>query len=112
METKSAPAEKRFARIVDALSGRDGVTVGGGKRGFGSGALQLNGKIFAMLRHDALVVKLPAARVAELIATGVAMPFDAGKGRPMREWATLGEGASRRWLALAREALAYNGRRD
>ena len=111
METKSAPGEKRFARIVDALSGGDGVTVGGGKRGFGSDALQVNGKIFAMLRQDALVVKLPATRVAELIATGVAMPFDAGKGRPMREWAMLGESASRRWLSLAREAVAYNGGR-
>jgi hypothetical protein len=104
-------AEKRFGRIIDALRVDDGVTLGGGKRGFGSGALQVNGKIFAMLRRDALVVKLPAARVAELIAAGIAMPFDAGKGRPMREWATLDERASRRWLSLAREALAYNGGR-
>jgi hypothetical protein len=112
LDTKSASAEKRFARIVDALSGDDGVTVGGGKRGFGSDALQVNGKIFAMLRRGALVVKLPAARVAELISAGVATPFDAGKGRPMREWATLDERAGRRWLSLGREALAYNRSRD
>ena len=105
--TNRASAERRFGRIIDALRGTDGVSVGGGKRGFGSDALQVNGKIFAMLRRDCLVVKLPAGRVAELISSGSAAPFDAGKGRPMREWAMLGEDAGRRWLSLADEALAF-----
>jgi hypothetical protein len=53
------------------------------------------------------VLKLPGARVAELIAGGDGQPFDAGKGRPMKEWVVLDERTARRWLSLAREALRF-----
>ncbi len=70
-------AAARFASIAKALNGHDGVAVGSGKRGFGSDALQVNGKIFAMLRGDSLVLKLPSQRVGELVGSGVGTPFDA-----------------------------------
>ena|ERR1700680_660911 len=106
MPEQSVP-EERFAAIAEALAGIDGVTVGAGRRGFGTGALQVDGRIFAMARRGGLVLKLPGQRVAELVASGDGTPFDAGKGAPMREWVVLGQQAGKRWLPLAKEALAF-----
>jgi hypothetical protein len=52
--------DPQFAAVVAALEGSAGVTVGSGKRGFGPDALQVEGRIFAMLRGGRLVLKLPA----------------------------------------------------
>jgi hypothetical protein len=79
--------------------------------GFGSSpGLRIAGKIFAMLSHGELVVKLPAARVDELVADGTAGRFDAGKGRPMREWATIPAERSKRWQEIADEAFEFVSR--
>ena len=56
---------------------------------FHSEGLKSGGKFFAFTRRDELVVKLAEERVAQLIAEGAGWPFDAGKGRPMREWVVL-----------------------
>ena len=50
--------------------GADGVTPPQGGGGFGRSALRYRGKIFAMLVRGSLVVKLPAGRVTELVASG------------------------------------------
>ena len=97
---------RSFERLVEALAGREGITVGTG-RGFGSGTLQVDGRIFAIGRPDGLVLKLPARRVAELIADGDGMPFDAGKGRPLKEWVALDERSLDRWFDLAIEAASF-----
>ena len=102
-------ADRRFASIARALSREEGVTLGSGRRGFGSGALQVDGRIFAMVTGGGLVLKLPQDRVAELLANGDGLPFDAGKGRPMKEWVELRPATDRRALSLAREALAFVG---
>ena len=99
--------EERFEAIVDALAGTEGVTVGSNRPGFGSGALKVYGRIFAMARRGGLVLKLPSRRVADLLASGDGTPFDAGKGRPMKEWVVLDPRAGRRWLPLTKEALAF-----
>jgi TfoX/Sxy family transcriptional regulator of competence genes len=61
---------ERFAAVVEALAGEANVSVGQkGRRGFGSSALQVNGKIFAMVSSSgSFVVKLPKQRVEELEA--------------------------------------------
>jgi hypothetical protein len=100
------PAEL-YADLVEALSGMDGVTLGFGRRGFGAGALQVDGRIFAMLSHGRLVLKLPSERVAGLLFTGDGLPFEAGKARPMKEWVALDGRHVEQWLRLAREARAF-----
>ncbi len=62
-----------------------------------------------LLTTVGLVVKLPRGRVDSLIANGSGMPFDAGKGRPMKEWLTVATDDAETWLILAREALEFVG---
>ena len=100
-------AESRFASLVAAFADEPGVTPpdpSGGRR-FGSDTLKVDGSIFAMCVQDALVLKLPRERVAALVSDGVCAPFDSGKGRAMREWATVTDPGQDR--ALAGEALAF-----
>jgi hypothetical protein len=99
-----------FESLCDEYAGRDGVTVPEGGSGFGSNAIKINKSIFAMLVSDQLVVKLPAARVSELIAAREGVPFDAGKGKPMKEWVglTVDDATARELVA---EAIAFVGRR-
>lgn len=103
---RGGAVDRRFAILVNTLTGKRGVTLGSGKRGFGSEALQVDGRIFAMVTRGQLVLKLPAGRVAELVAAGHGSPFDAGKGRPMKEWVALTP-SNRRWRLLAEEARAF-----
>jgi hypothetical protein len=109
MSRSGSPAAL-FEVLCDEYAGRPGVTVPDGGTGFGSNAIKINKSIFAMLANDRLVVKLPAARVAELISAGDGVPFDAGKGKPMKEWVglTVDDAAARELVA---EAMAFVGRR-
>lgn len=109
MAPVSMTVEERYAALVDALAGRTDVTVGApGKKGFGSSALQVQGRIFAMLATGTLVVKLPRQRVDELIAAGDGARFDPRRdGRVMKEWVAIVPTSDQDWLPLAREALAF-----
>lgn len=79
-----------------------------GKKGFGSATLRCNAKIFAMSPDgESLVVKLPAARVAQLIAAGEAAAYSSGAGKIMKEWVTISAARAAAWAALADEALAF-----
>ena len=98
------PAD-RYAALAEALADLSDPPATG--TGFGSSTLKTGGRIFAMLSHDLLIVKLPARRVAELIASGAGGPFDANKGRPMKEWLTVHSTTLEEWLAVAREARAF-----
>jgi hypothetical protein len=97
--------EASFEAIADRLLGDPGVDEG---TGFGSSpGLRVEGRIFAMLVADGLVVKLPAPRCAELAAAKMARPFDRGQGRPLKEWIVISDAVEPDWPALAQEALAY-----
>ena len=101
--------QARFEALVDQLAAEPGVQLPGssGGRGFGAGTLRLHGSTFAMVVWGLVVLKLPADRVAELIATGRGGPFGNGTRRPMREWVTLLDVDPATTLALGREALEF-----
>lgn len=67
--------------------------------------VRLHGRFFASLDHrtGALLVKLPAERVGQLIAAGVGEPF-APAGRTFREWVALPHPDRRQWRDLLTEA--------
>jgi TfoX/Sxy family transcriptional regulator of competence genes len=100
--------EARYADLVQTMKRRRGVTQVSDRKGFGSsGQLKVNGRIFAMLVRGALVLKLPAVRVDELVTSGQGSYFDAGKGKPMREWFVLSPKSSKPWRPLAEEAFHF-----
>jgi TfoX/Sxy family transcriptional regulator of competence genes len=99
-----------FADLCVQYAGVTGVTGpdGSPRRRFGSETLKVNGKIFAMLVGGRLVVKLPRARVVELIETGRGEPFHSGKGTAMKEWVMLATDEAE-CRALVREAQTFVG---
>jgi TfoX N-terminal domain len=98
-------SEHRFEELAARLVSEPDVTEG---TGFGSApGLRINGKIFAMLVKDELVVKLPKDRVDELVAAGAGTNFDPGHGRLMKEWASVPAESSEDWERLANEALVF-----
>jgi hypothetical protein len=105
--------QRRFAAIADVFAHEPGVTVGSpGKKGFGSSALQVNGKIFAMVSSkECFVVKLPKQRVEALEASGTGRRFDPGHGRLMKEWLSLDPSSEAEWISLAHEALRFVGQK-
>ncbi len=99
--------EDRFWSLADALLPREGVTK---STMMGLPCLRIDGDFFASCdrRTGDLLVKLPAARVDRLIATGRAQPF-APAGRRFREWAAVSSRLSRTWRRLLEEAVAFVG---
>ncbi|HET7922742.1 MAG TPA: hypothetical protein VFM15_08320 [Gammaproteobacteria bacterium] len=74
---------------------------------FGANALRVNGKIYAALtRKHQLLLKLPPARVTELLAAKRAQRMQSG-GRIMHGWITLAPSRKTEWIALSVEARAF-----
>jgi hypothetical protein len=106
--SEPSQVETEYARLTDHFLRRPGVTRDG--RGFGSSALKVDGRIFAMLTsRSEFVVKLPKQRVDALVQRGEGVPYDAGKGRPMKEWVIIPWGSPVEWASIAEEALAFVG---
>ena len=109
--------EERFETLVAAMLERPGTTYGSGdasagpQRAFGATSLKTNGKIFAMLVNDRLVVKLDRRRVDELVASGAGTNFDPGHGRLQKEWLDVESGSDETWLSLATESEAFVAKR-
>ena len=98
--------EARFADVVAAFRRHPNVTPLGGRTTFGSSALKVNDKIFAMLSaRGEFVVKLPRQRVDALVAAEDGERFEMGHGRAMKEWVAIHPTAEADWVALAREAM-------
>ena len=110
-------AQVRWERLVGQILASGEATYGnaaadGPKRAFGATSLKTGGKIFAMLVHDRLVVKLPAGRVSALVDDGMGEPFDPGHGRVQKEWLSLSSEDPAAWRAIASEAEAFIARRS
>lgn len=98
-------AEANFWAVAEPLLAATTVTR---STMMGLPCLRCSCRFFASFdrRSAALVVKLPAARVNELIQSGDAEPF-APSGRRFREWASIDSGRSETWPPLLDEALEF-----
>jgi len=103
----ATPAE-RYATILKAFVGKRGVSAESG-RGFGSSALKIDNRIFAMLASgDQFVVKLPRQRVDALVAAGEGVRFDPRRnGKVMKEWLVVPLRLDSKWLPFAQEAYEF-----
>lgn len=113
MSDRSTPAhvaaEERLHLVAEGFADVPGITLpSAGRRHFGTSTLRVQGRIAAFTPGDHLVVKLPAARVAELVASGAGRPFPSGRP-PMREWVEIVGDDVDAWRAHVAEALGYVG---
>ena len=74
----------------------------------GGRCVRVAGEFLALVdfKSSGLVVKLPRARVDQLIAEGVGHPF-APAGKVFREWVSIPEADPRQWEELLREGVAF-----
>jgi hypothetical protein len=102
------------ALVADVLAAGSATygNEGGPQRAFGATSLKTDGKIFAMLVKDRLVVKLSADRVTELVEERVGERFDPGHGRIQKEWLSVFGHDQAAWRALATESEAYVAKRS
>jgi len=90
----------------EQLLSEDGIEEG--KMLHNLGLRSANAKYFAFERKGELVVKLPADRVAELIASGAGRVMDRGQPeRPLREWVCLRPADEAAAVAYMREARSF-----
>ena len=97
--------EHRFWSLADPLLNRPNVTR---STMMGLPCLRVDGAFFASWDRNtaALLVKLPEARVDELVAAGRAEPF-APAGRRFREWAAIPATRTRTWRTLLDDAHTH-----
>lgn len=96
-----------FAAVVAAFADDRQVTTPGEDKGFGSGALKVKGRIFAMISSKGqFVVRLREERVSELIRAGHGVAFAPRPGRPMKEWLVVTT-STQTWILMAREARRF-----
>lgn len=99
-------AATAYAALARRFIGQPRVSLPAEKAGkFGSNALKVDGKVFAMLVKGALAVKLSPAEVESATIAGHGEPLAMGR-RVMKEWLLVSE-ASQRWYAIAERARAF-----
>lgn len=105
--SQPTPGEIRFWSLAQPLLEQPGVSR---STMMGLPCLRIDGAFFASCdrRSGDLLVKLPEARVDELVLAGHALAF-APAGRRFRQWAAVPPSRSRTWRRLLGEALAFVG---
>ena len=69
--------------------------------------LRTNTKFYAFATADDVIVKLPAARVDELVENGEGLPCSPRPGRPMKEWVQIPAPDEESCLAYVLEARTF-----
>jgi hypothetical protein len=105
MNPATADREALFWRLADELLEEPAVTR---STMMGFPWVRLRGQFFACVdrRTGDLVVKVPPARVAELVADGIGLPF-APNGRVFHAWVAIPIRDDEEWSALLDEARAF-----
>jgi hypothetical protein len=103
--TTARAREELFWRLAETLEADPAVNR---STMMGFPCLRSHGKFFASVdrRTGNLVVKLPTARVNELVTAGVGLPF-APNGKVFREWIAIPIPDDEEWSALLHEARAF-----
>lgn len=106
-DERADPAHERFWSVAEPMLAAGTLVEG---RMMGHRCLRASpGGGFVATVHRAtgdLVVKLPAARVTELVASGEGSEF-APAGKVFREWVAIGGDDEQRWADLLTESLAF-----
>ena len=97
--------DRRYWRLTEGLLADPRVSRG---TMMGFPCMRIDGAFFASLDPGThhLIVKLPASRVSELIASGAGLVF-APSHRPFREWVAIPGTDETSWAGLLDEAVAY-----
>jgi hypothetical protein len=94
--------------IDDLVLGMPGVK---GGKAFGYPAYKVNGKVFAFVGESGIAIKLPEARVNELLDIDPSVkPFEVSDGSIWREWAFIERETSsdyRQDITLLEESAEY-----
>ena len=96
--------EALFEQVAQQLAAAGGVEQGRIMHAYG---LRTNGRFFAFARRGELVVKLPAERVAALLADGTGAPFRSGGTRVLREWVALAPRDAKTCAGYVAEAQTF-----
>jgi hypothetical protein len=97
-----------FDQIAASYASEPGVTYG---LGWHNEGLKVDGRIFAMVVRDGLVVKVPADQAADLVEAGQGAAFEPRPGRKMREWVVIDRLDPTSWRRLIADAHHYVGER-
>jgi hypothetical protein len=105
MNPPSAEQEQLFWHLAEELLQDPAVTR---STMMGFPCLRVHGHFFACVdrRTGDLVVKVPPARVGELVADGIGVPF-APNGKVFRAWVAIPIRDDEEWSALLDEARAF-----
>ena len=105
MNVGASERDELFWALAESLLAQSAVTR---STMMGFPCLRVNGTFFACVERGTgnLIVKLPADRVNELVASGAGIPF-APSGRTFREWVACPVRDEAEWAALLDEARAF-----
>ena len=93
-----------YREVKEHFSNVEDVIVNAGR---GAQGMKLGKKMFAMFYKGQLVVMLSPARIAEVVASGEALPFDPGTGKPMKDRALIPDPKKESWISFCEESRRY-----